>query len=177
MCFWRMMSHRRNFSMVDLLQLEMFHEWSYLFCCILTNFRIYLQQWSSVVKNLVEIGFSIMLRNKELILWMKCWIRVVLSSAVRKIVSGLIQIKFIGICGCVRKNIQNGETYTCEKGWKLWAEAKNSSWKDQLSGFFEKKTISNGFCSKIFELNFNNSILLAKEHTKFSADFLILNLV
>ena len=57
------------------------------------NFRIYLQRWNSIAKNQAKIGFSIMFRNVELILWRKCWIRAVLRSTVGNFVSGQIQTK------------------------------------------------------------------------------------
>ena len=82
--------------------------------------------------------------------------------------------KIIGTNNCVRKNFSHGETYTCEKGWRFWAQAKNSSWKDQLSGFFEK-AFSDGIRSKNFGWDLNNSILLAMWHMKASEGFLKLN--
>ena len=144
--------------------------------CVIMNFRIYLQRWNSIAKNQAEIGFSIIFWNGELVLWMKWWIRALLRSTVGNFVSGQIQRKIHCNVRLRKKKNSHGETYTCDKGWILWAQAENFSWKDQLSGVIWKNYLR-WFCSTVLDLDFNNSILSAKEQNRFSGGFLLSNLV
>ena len=146
------------------------------FSGVIKNFRVYLQRWNSIAKNQAEIGFSIMLWNGELIMWMKWWIRAVLRSTVGNFVSRTIQRKIH--CNTrfrMKKYFAWWNIYMWQ-GLSFVGTSREFSLKRPIFRVIWKNYLK-WFRSTVFDLDFNNSILSAKEQNSFSGGFLLSNLV